>query len=330
MNEQYGHAIGRVRSKERKLLDRAKIDRMAEARNTEEALKVLGETEYAHSLASFASVHDFDKVLDQELCRTYQEIRQLTPKLVSLFACKFDYHNLKVLFKSYHLGEKRGDLLVQGVGNIPVEDLARAVNEDNYSSLPLHMRRAARRVTEVFRLESDPQKADMLLEKAMYAQMAELVATFPSALLKNYFTSLVDLLNIKTFLRVKRANRAKEFLELALLPGGSLDITAVVQLMEPLEVLIDRLMHTPYARAVEEGVHSYQKTDTLTRFEKLADDFLLKVAKRAKYLMSGPEPVAGYLLAKENELKLLRIIMVGKINRLPTEEIKERLRDAYV
>ena len=47
-------------------------------------------------------------------------------------------------------------------------------------------------------------------------------------------------------------------------------------------------------------------------------------------MVLGPEPVIAYLLAKENEIKIIRIIMVGKINRLPTEEIRERLRDVYV
>jgi len=156
------------------------------------------------------------------------------------------------------------------------------------------------------------------------------VNDFGSPLLKEYFSWLTDLLNIKTYLRVKRTGRTKEVLERALLPGGELDMTKLVQLVEPIEVLIDRLMYSRYSQVVEDGVQTYQKTDTLTRFEKLADDFLLKSIKQSKYLTFGPEPLAGYLLAKENELKLIRIIMVGKINHLPTEEIKERLRDVYV
>jgi V/A-type H+-transporting ATPase subunit C len=330
MNEQYAHAVGRVRAKEPKLLDNAKIDRMAEARNAEEVLKVLGETEYSEYLASLPSIHDFDKMLDQELHRVYREMRQLAPELVSIFARKFDYHNLKVLFKSQKLGEKREDLLVRDIGNIPVDELARAVNEDDYSKLPLHLRRVGRQMSELFRLNPDPQMTDMLLEQAMYAETAESLADLDSPLLKEYFTILIDLLNIKTYLRVKRANRSKEFLEQALLPGGELEVAKLVQLVEPLEVLIDRLLYSRYAKVVEEGVQTYQKTDSLTRFEKLADNFMLKQIKQAKYLTFGPEPLAGYLLAKENELKLIRIIMVGKINRLPTEEIKERLRDVYV
>jgi V/A-type H+-transporting ATPase subunit C len=35
-------------------------------------------------------------------------------------------------------------------------------------------------------------------------------------------------------------------------------------------------------------------------------------------------------LAKENEIRIIRIIMVGKINNMPTDSIRERLRDVYV
>jgi len=331
-NDQYAYAVGRVRAMETRLLDRSKIDRMVEAKSAEEALKVLGESEYAEYLAELGSVHEFEKMLDYELRRVYLELRKISPEpeLISLFTRKFDYHNLKVIFKAHKLGEKRDELLVQEVGNIPLTELARAVSDEDFRNLPPQMRQAAEKLSEHFRMEADPQLVDLLLDRAMYAEITEMIVELDSSFLKDYFIYLVDLLNIKTYLRVKRINRPKEFLEQALLPFGEVNMMKLVQLAEPLEVLVDRLMFSRYATVIEEGVQAYQKTDTLTRYEKLADDFLIKYAKQAKYLVFGPEPIIGYILAKENELKLIRIIMVGKINKLPTEEIKERLRDVYV
>lgn len=331
-NERYAYAVGRVRAMEAKLLDRGKIDRMVEAKSAEEALKVLGETEYAGYLTELGSVHDYEQLLDAELRRVYLELRKISPapELIAFFARKFDYHNLKVLFKAARLAEKRQELLVRETGNIPLAELIRAVSEDSYVNLPPRMRQAAETLSEAFRLEPDPQLVDLLLDRALYEESAQTVESLDSPFLQEYFACLTDLLNIKTYLRVRRAGRGRELLEQALLPGGKLDVSGLVQLTEPLEVLVDRLMYSRYASVVEEGVQTYQKTDSLTRFEKLADDFLLKSIKQAKYLTFGPEPLAGYLLAKENELKLIRIIMVSKINRLPTEEIKERLRDVYV
>jgi V/A-type H+-transporting ATPase subunit C len=317
---------------ETRLLDHSKIDRMVEARSAEEALKVLGESEYAEYIADLDSVHNYEKVLTQELRRIYLELRKFIPDpdLVGLFAYKFDFHNLKVLFKAQKLGEKRDELLVQDVGNLPLAELFRAVNDDDYSNLPPRMRQAAEQLSEAFRLEADPQLVDLLLDRAMYAEMVDVAERLGSSFLKEYLIYLIDLLNIKTYLRVKRINRPKEFLEQTVLPFGDVDMTKLVQLTEPLEVLVDRLIWSRYAHVVEDGIQMYQKTDTLTRFEKLADDFLMNHVKKAKVLPFGPEPIIGYLLAKENELKLIRIIMVGKINHLPTEEIKERLRDVYV
>lgn len=42
------------------------------------------------------------------------------------------------------------------------------------------------------------------------------------------------------------------------------------------------------------------------------------------------ETVVGYLGAKENELKILRVLIVGKINGISQDMIRERLRDVYV
>lgn len=48
----YGFAVGRIRVLETKLLDRGRLERMAEAADLPEALGVLGETEYAPHVGS--------------------------------------------------------------------------------------------------------------------------------------------------------------------------------------------------------------------------------------------------------------------------------------
>jgi V/A-type H+-transporting ATPase subunit C len=41
-------------------------------------------------------------------------------------------------------------------------------------------------------------------------------------------------------------------------------------------------------------------------------------------------PLAAYILARENEIKTVRILLSGKLNDLPENSIRERLRDMYV
>lgn len=330
-DERYAYSVGRVRAMETQLLERSRIERMVEASDAEEALKVLGETKYAEHFAALDSAHDYETMLGQEAHRFYLEMQQFSPEpeLIGLFTCKFDYHNLKVIFKAQAMAEKRDELLFKDLGRIPATTLIRAVEEDDYTSLPPRMRYAAEDLSEALRLELDPQLVDLLLDRAMFAEIFDMLEKLASPILTEHFTSLVDLLNIKTYLRVKRADHTKELLSQALLPFGEIDMSQLVQLADPLEVLVDRLAFGCYAQLIDEAIQAYRETSTLTRFEKLADDFLLKQITKSKYVTFGPEPFAAFILAKENEIKVVRIIMVGKINRLPAADIRERLRELY-
>jgi len=44
----------------------------------------------------------------------------------------------------------------------------------------------------------------------------------------------------------------------------------------------------------------------------------------------GDSVLVAYVAAKENEITAARIIMSGRLSGVPTESIRERLRDAYV
>ncbi|MCD5402089.1 V-type ATPase subunit, partial [candidate division NPL-UPA2 bacterium] len=255
-NDRYAYAVGRVRAMETQLLEKNKVDRMVDALDINEALKVLGETVYAEHFAGLKTLHDYDFVLDQELYRVYRELHQFSPQaeLIGIFACRFDYHNLKVLFKAHTMDEKRGELLVEEIGRISPAVLARAINEDDYINLPPQMRQAAAQLSEILRIEPNPQIVDLLLDRAMFAEIFDMLAELDSPFLTEYFTCLVDLTNIKTYLRVKRAGYPREFLEQALLPFGELNISRMVQLADPPEVLIDRLMFSRYASFMEEAI----------------------------------------------------------------------------
>ncbi len=41
-------------------------------------------------------------------------------------------------------------------------------------------------------------------------------------------------------------------------------------------------------------------------------------------------PVIAYVIARQNEIKTVRIILSGKQNELPDDSIRERVREMYV
>lgn len=328
----YAYAVGRIRALETRLLDRNKLERMVEAASAQEALKVLSETDYAGLVAELESVHDFEKILQQEIKKVFLLLQQISPQpfLTNLMSLKYDVHNLKVLLKAKFLEETDTEILFP-VGTVPLDKLRAIVAEEDFRDLPGTLRQAAEQIIEEFAVSGDPQIIDLFLDRAYYEMLLAAARQERSAFLEGLFVREVDLANIKTFLRVKRMRRNKEFFKKAFLPGGRLTADLFINLLEePLEFFADRLAMSDYATVVGEGVREWLEKGSITRLEKLSDDFILEYLQQGKRMPFGLEPLIGYIYAKETEIKNVRLILVGKINGLPIEAIRERLRNVYI
>lgn len=328
----YLYSVTRIRALETKLLDKAKIERMIEAKNAEEVIKILYETEYASSISEIKSAEDYETVLSKELSRTYELLKEISPvpELTNLYLLRYDIHNLKTLLKSSYLGEENDELL-SGIGTIPVQKLKEMVKEKDFSGLHPMLAECAEEVVGEFTVNPDPQLIDVALDRCLYELMYKVAQDNKSSFLMDYISTQIDLINIKSLVRVKAIGYGRDFLKKVILSNGKLDYAFFSDVFdESLETLIDRLAYKDYGKVVEEGISNYIKTKSLTKYEKLSDDFIFGLAKKGKYVAFGIEPLVGYLMAKENEVKIIRMIMVGKINEIPNELIRERLRDVYV
>jgi len=99
---------------------------------------------------------------------------------------------------------------------------------------------------------------------------------------------------------------------------------------DSIDVMMNKFRHARISKELLQGLQSYQETGRLSAFEKHMDNYMIKLNKDSKSVTFGPEPIFSYLVAKEMEIKVLRIIMVSKTNNLSPEAIRERLRDLYV
>lgn len=81
------------------------------------------------------------------------------------------------------------------------------------------------------------------------------------------------------------------------------------------------------ATVCREGIDGYLAEGSFSKLEKEIDDRILGFVKKFRHVSMGAEVVAGYLLAKEFEIKNLRLIMFGKMYGSSSDSIRERLRD---
>lgn len=328
----YTQAISRLKVLETRLIERTKMDRMIDSPTAEDALKILQESEYSIHLGKIKRAEEYEVLLKDELKRVYSLMYEVTPVklLIDIMSVRYDYHNLKVLLKAGQLNTSLDYLLVD-VGTIPTEKMKSYLENEQYVDFPPIMREGLERTIAKYQAEKDPQLIDILLDTTMYRHMLALAKDLDEPFISNYLKISVDLINLKTLFRVKKQNKERDFLETVLLPGGQLDRDVFINgLHETMDSLTQRLSYTDYFNVLRLSVEDFAKTGRINIFEKLSDDFLMEFVKKSKFISFGPEPLLAYLIAKETEIKNIRIIMVGKLNKVSPESIRERLRETYV
>lgn len=329
---QFTHAISRIRVLETKLLDKAKLDRMIDSSSAEDALKILGETEYSNYMSNIRRPEDYEELLGGELIRLYQLMYSLSPvkELIDIMSIKYDYHNLKVMIKGKILNKDLSHLLVP-VGLVNPNKLKQIFDGENFKELTDYMIQGIEKVNKSFEEDGDPQKIDIVLDSFMYKEMLYRANEIGDKFLSDYFKMIIDLTNIKTLLRVKKQNKGRRFMEEVLIEGGAIlkkDLISYEN--ESIDSIANKLSYTSYEKILRLGLENYGTNGNMSYFEKLTDNYIMDYIKKAKYVSFGIEPLLGYIMAKENEIKTVRIIMVGKLNNVAPEVIRERLRDVYV
>lgn len=327
----FTHAVARLRVIEKRLLDKVKVERLLECETPEEVLKILQEMQYGESITDINDVHSYEDMLRQELKDLYLNMYKLTPdkSIVDIMSIKYDYHNIKVLEKS-KLGEKDFSNLLIPIGTIPIDALKNMVFSGEIKDLSPLMREGINKVEEDFSKSKDPQNIDIILDKFMYSDILQRALATEIEFIIEFVKATIDIANIKAMLRVKKQHKDGKFLESILIPGGEIEKNIFIYgLNDTLENFINNISKSSYAKILTSILEEYNNTGNFSSIEVLFDNNIIDRAKYAKRVNFGPEPLISFILAKENEIKIVRIIMVGKINKVPTEIIRERLRDIY-
>ncbi|MCS6936169.1 MAG: V-type ATPase subunit [Candidatus Bipolaricaulota bacterium] len=325
----YAFATGQIRALEAKLLDGAKYQRLLDAPDAIEAWRALAEVGYTK--ATEVRLDHYEQALQSELRELYDLVRRLTvrPRETDWLAQRYDFHHLKVYLKAKLLGEEPGEGVVPGVGLVPPKLIETAVQTEIWSALPEALAHAGERAFREYQTTKQAQTLDVVLDTELFALIQREVSGHP------YLETLValwtDLLNLKTLLRAKLLHRERGFVERALLPAGMLEKSKLLKLFESaVETWAEELRHTEYGELIGRSLRAWEEQQSLALLEKLSDDLVVNYLKRAKLALYGVEPLVAYALAKEIELKNIRMILIGKLNGLSKEAIAERLRVSYV
>lgn len=315
-----------VRALEAKLLTAADYNRMLDAQELGDVLRLLQDHGYAVQEATQKGVEDALREAREALFEDFRGF-SMDERLLDLFRIRYDYHNAKVVLKAAAAGIGADHLLMEG-GRFERQELARLLREEEEALLPPLMEEAVKESRKVLAAAGDPRKSDFLLDRACYSELAALAKELGSDFISGYVRLMIDAENVKALLRVERMYGGAELMSQAVLPGGEVSEDTLLIAVEN-GAITEPYQGTPLAPAVEhiaQAIHG----GSVTAFEKACDDILMKYLQNAVLVSFGPEAVLAYFAAREQELRNIRIIMSGRMSGLRSEKIRERMRESYV
>jgi V/A-type H+-transporting ATPase subunit C len=328
----YLHSASRVKSIEKHMLTRERAEKMIDAKTMEDAIRVLDDCYYGY-LNEITDFENYDNLLIEEHKKTYDFIKSIAPdpEHFNIFLYPYDYHNLKVLMKNEYLNKDETDILVDTV-TIDLNVLRHSLKERKFSELTENMGKALNEIIEDFPKTKDPQLIDIVLDRYCFDEMLKAAEKTGNKFITDYVKMQIDSINIKTYVRLKKMNKSWDFFSKVFLHGGTIHEHIFIRNYdEPFEKFGELLLAYGFKDVFLEGTEALTETGKYTKLEKLLDNKLMQHVKSAKYVPPyGIETLAGYLIAKDNEIKIARIILAGKTAGISPELIRERVRETYV
>ena len=320
-SDRFINAVARIRFKEMTLLGKSDIEQLMNCKSETECLKYLIDKGWGK---------DGDRTAEQILASEREKTWELLKELVKdisyyhTFLVANDYHNLKAAIKQVYKGYEIPNIYISN-GTIDSGIIIRAVKEHDFSLLPEDMRDVAEEAYQLQLHTGDSQLCDIVLDKAALAKMYSLGKSTGNELIAHYAELKVAAADINIAIRSAKTGKDEAFLKRALCECDSLDINRLIQsTLEGIDSIYNYLLTTDYADAVPALMESSQA------FERWFDNRIIEYIKPQKYNPFTFSPLAAYLLARENEIKTVRILLSGKRNDISDDIIRERLREMYV
>lgn len=309
-----------------KLIGGDKLTRLAECKNGETAVKILGEYGFGDGMI-ISSPAEYETLCKAEEAATYRLCEELCPdeKLTRAFTASFDYHNIKAVLKAKYGAKVELSKMTYSFTRIAPEDLKEMIFADEYGKLSERQRKLCEEV-DLLHVNGKltPSVVDVLADKAMFEEV--LTLSGGEKTLNEYYRTSIDLINVGTAARAVKNGDSAKSLENMLISGGSLEKSLLTGLVEGSDIkLRDSVKYTELRRIVDVALDG-----SVTEYELLRDDVLVDVYKKKRTMPpEGMDQFFGYLFARLTAVKNVRICMVCLNNGIDKDRMRERLRKTY-
>lgn len=320
----YAFAVGNVRAKESTLLKKQDAEQMLTLNSVSEICEFLRDKGFADADTPL----DISAILSAEERKTWEYAASVAPdfSVFEAFIVPNDYHNIKAILKGSAARINVEELLLRPC-TVEPELIKKAVSEQEFSLIPAPIGEVTEKAFEALVKAGDPQLCDALLDASCSAAKLSLVERVKIPMLCEMVRASVFFDNVKAAIRCARAGKSADFCDACLTDTDKL---TKKQLRDAALKGVDEVLELVSAVSEYRGkelVEAYKTSPA--EFERFADNFILSVALKARYVSIGAEPLVAYLQAKLTEIKVCRSIANGKAIGEEAEKTREMLRELY-
>ena len=319
----YTYAVARIRALEVSLLTNAVIEQLLACKSAEQALQLLVEKGWGDLTAGTL---DADEVLNKEEEKMWQTIREVAPDMhvFDVLSLPKLYHNLKAAIKEVCTEVENKNIFYDDC-EIPGEEMFALVQNKEFDKLPVNMPATAREAFDTLLHTRDGQLCDLIIDRATLEAMLEAGKKSGEKIIEEYAQTAVAIADIKIAVRSQKTGKNAEFMKKAMVNCSEINVDQLTQAaLAGAEEIAQYLEGTSY----REGADALRISPSA--FERWCDNKMTDSMRSQKYESFSVGPLLAYLLARQNEIKTVRIILTGKQNEFPDEAIRERIREMYV
>ncbi len=316
----FTYAVAYIRAMEPALFSAATIEQLLNCSTHSQCLQFLQEKGWGRPDQPLTA----EAILAAEGEKTWEVVESLNIDMSVFNVLSYPklYHNLKAAVKQHCTETRLPQVFYQDTaisGSAMLDILQRKA----YGELPGNMEEAAKEATEVLLQTGDGQLCDMIIDRACLEAIHEAGVNAEDAFIRDYAVSTVQVSNIKIAARCMATGKSEEFTLKALAPCDGLN-TADMAKAAAGGNLLTLLQECGFGEAAE------AIGESPSAFERWCDNRIIETIQPQLYDCFTVGPLVAYVLARENEIKTVRIILSGKLNELSDESIRERVRKMYV
>lgn len=325
--DRWGFISGMVAAREDKLLTGGLFEQLAGERDAEAIVNRLRETAVGEVLRQADDLKRAESDIAGFFEEAIAELRKYSPSyhLINLFELPLEFSRLKNYIKKSEMQMEVGPT----AGKRHPEETWRRLWEGLHVEVtPCYEKAVDQARLSMEKFGREPEVVDVAVDNICLAAQLDEARKTGSDFILDYMRRYDCVKGVELLWRA-RMNDFSEDMQRSIYADRHNKELFMELLDAPISEWAD-IIETCFTEFPHEPLSGDGEVERLRKFVNAADEWLMQFAREARYFVSGPERVFGYLVALKAEMDNIKLLVIGRAQALDPELLKARLKPSYI